>query len=164
MTIPTALRGLADRVEAGKEFGIIETAVWHCAGSRLNRTTHIRVGYLLEAEAYIEAIEILRSMLLPGWCVSVYETPDKAPDGLPRPWAAIMDRPAADERTFSACAPTEPAARLAALLRGYAAQIEAGSALAQEDQSRPECCPVCGGDCASANPPVYACPMKGTDR
>lgn len=21
-------------------------------------------------------------------------------------------------------------------------------------------CPVCGGDCASANPPVYGCPMR----
>jgi len=22
-------------------------------------------------------------------------------------------------------------------------------------------CPVCGGDCAGANPPVYNCPMRG---
>lgn len=28
---------------------------------------------------------------------------------------------------------------------------------------RPECCPVCGGDCASANPPVIHCPMREAD-
>ena len=29
-------------------------------------------------------------------------------------------------------------------------------ALAREEGA----CPVCGGDCAGANPPVYDCPMK----
>jgi hypothetical protein len=31
-----------------------------------------------------------------------------------------------------------------------------------EDDSDPfdECCPVCGYDCAGANPPIAACPMK----
>lgn len=28
------------------------------------------------------------------------------------------------------------------------------------DQSTPKDCPVCGGDCASANPPVTHCPMR----
>ncbi len=23
-----------------------------------------------------------------------------------------------------------------------------------------KCCPICGGDCAGANPPVIYCPMK----
>ena len=23
-----------------------------------------------------------------------------------------------------------------------------------------DCCPACGGDCGSANPPVYNCPMR----
>jgi hypothetical protein len=29
-----------------------------------------------------------------------------------------------------------------------------------QDQIDAGVCPLCGGDCGSANPPVYDCPMK----
>jgi hypothetical protein len=32
--------------------------------------------------------------------------------------------------------------------------------LTGEPKRLPEYCPVCGGDCSSANPPVLDCPMR----
>lgn len=104
MTTPDELLRLAERVEQGS--GENTPLRMH-----ISRRLHINIG---QAFTSLDAVEALRLRLLPESFADSEQTTH-------RWWATVqLEYGAMDEDTWSASAPTEARARLAALLRAVA--------------------------------------------
>ena len=117
MTTPDELRTLADRVEAGEDGYPLETEVRIAVRPFLGR----ECGGLVDDDGRfsLDVCEALRREMLPGWLV---EGLTQDYDGT---WCLDF-LPPKNARCLgqTAEAPTEPAARLAAVLRALAAEKE----------------------------------------